>query len=91
MNTDKIAASGLDQDTLWREFSSLSVDEKVEVVDFIAFLQSKHKRIRSHKAKKKDSILDEPFLGMWKDRQDMADSTAWVRAIRKSEWTRHHA
>ncbi|MGB3188182.1 MAG: hypothetical protein WBB43_01980 [Limnoraphis sp.] len=30
---------------------------------------------------------DEPFVGMWKDRQDLEDSTAWVRSIRHQHWT----
>ena len=29
---------------------------------------------------------DEPFVGMWKDRQDLEDSTAWVRSIRHQHW-----
>lgn len=33
-------------------------------------------------------LREEPFVGMWKDREDMADSTRWVRELRKREWTR---
>jgi hypothetical protein len=33
---------------------------------------------------------DEPFFGMWRDRKDMADSSAWVRQMRKQEWKDHH-
>jgi len=29
---------------------------------------------------------EEPFFGMWKDREDMADSTEWVRRLRRKEW-----
>ncbi|EAW36867.1 hypothetical protein [Lyngbya sp. PCC 8106] len=29
---------------------------------------------------------DEPFVGMWKDRQDIEESTAWVRSIRHQHW-----
>ena len=28
----------------------------------------------------------EPFIGMWSDRDEMGDSTAWVRRIREDEW-----
>ncbi len=34
------------------------------------------------------SIRDEPFVGMWKDREDMRDSTVWVRELRRQQWTR---
>ena len=33
-------------------------------------------------------LRDDPAIGMWKDREDMHDSTAWVRALRRSEWER---
>lgn len=31
---------------------------------------------------------NDPFVGMWKDREDMADSTEWVRQVRRREWNR---
>lgn len=34
-------------------------------------------------------IEGEPFVGMWKDREDMQDSTAWVRDLRRKEWRQH--
>jgi antitoxin (DNA-binding transcriptional repressor) of toxin-antitoxin stability system len=36
----------------------------------------------SDKPKMKPS--DHPFCGMWKDREDMKDPSAWVRKIRRS-------
>jgi hypothetical protein len=27
-------------------------------------------------------IEQEPFIGMWRDREDMSDSTGWVRQVR---------
>lgn len=37
---------------------------------------------------KRPSLTLEPFVGMWRDRDDMADSVRWVREIREREWTR---
>jgi AbrB family looped-hinge helix DNA binding protein len=31
-------------------------------------------------------LAKEPFVGMWQDREDMADSSDWVRSIRRREW-----
>jgi len=31
-------------------------------------------------------LADEPFIGMWRDREDMQDSTAWVQSLRQHEW-----
>ena len=33
-------------------------------------------------------IETEPFIGMWRDREEMADSTAWVRRLRARQWSR---
>ena len=33
------------------------------------------------------NFQDEPFVGMWKDREDIEDSSQWVRQLRKQEWT----
>ena len=32
------------------------------------------------------NLKDEPFIGMWRDREDFADSSQAVRELRKSEW-----
>ena len=32
-------------------------------------------------------LADEPFFGIWRDREDLQDSTAWVRDLRKQEWS----
>jgi AbrB family looped-hinge helix DNA binding protein len=37
---------------------------------------------------KRKSLKDEPFVGMWRDREDMTDSSEWVRTTRQREWTR---
>ncbi|MEM7534592.1 MAG: hypothetical protein AAF639_20595 [Chloroflexota bacterium] len=36
----------------------------------------------------KPNLRDEPFIGMWRDREEMNDSTAWVREMRQSHWGR---
>jgi hypothetical protein len=33
------------------------------------------------------NFRDEPFVGMWKDREDMEDSSQWVSQLRQQEWT----
>ncbi len=33
------------------------------------------------------NLQDEPFVGMWKEREDMEDSSQWVRQLRQQEWT----
>jgi len=54
-----------------------------EVADLISALEARHHTSRSpsHTA-----LRDEPFVGCWSDREDLADSTTWVRRSRKKEW-----
>jgi len=73
MNTEQIV----------RELNELPPDAQQEVTDFIASVR------RRYESKTKASIIqlaDEPFIGMWSDRTDMADSNEWVRTIRNREW-----
>jgi hypothetical protein len=32
------------------------------------------------------NLENEPFIGMWKDREDMEDSGQWLRQLRQREW-----
>ena len=69
-----------------REFSALPFEARREVADFIAFLRSRY-------GKKDGELTDldlskEGFVGMWKDRQEMQDSSAFVRELRETEWTK---
>ena len=31
-------------------------------------------------------LEDDSFLGMWQDREDLADSSQWIRQLRQEEW-----
>jgi hypothetical protein len=34
----------------------------------------------------KTPLREDPAIGMWKDREDMEDSAAWVHEVRQREW-----
>jgi len=74
-------------DTVLREFDALPPEAQRQVLDFISFLQTRYsvKKTR-RKAKQKPNLSDETFIGIWRDRADMEDSRAWVRALRAREW-----
>ena len=73
------------KDKILNEFESLPPEAQKQVIDFIAFLQTRYQRA-GRKKSRATSLASESFLGIWQDRDDMADSTGWVRQIRKSEW-----
>ena len=67
------------------DFNSLPPDAQKQVLDFMAFLKMRYTSAPRKKAKR-ISITNEPFVGMWKDREDMRDSAKWVRELRQREW-----
>ncbi len=67
-------------------YYTLPPDAQQQVADFISFLQTRYKPVSNTHTKPKIKLADEEFIGMWRDRKDMEDSTEWVRKIRKTEW-----
>jgi len=76
----------MEQDSLWSEFAALPPEAQREVSDFIAFLRAHYARSHPDKKSKQTKLTDETFIGMWRDRQDLNESTGWVRALREREW-----
>jgi hypothetical protein len=67
------------------KYYQLPPDAKKEANDFVQFLYNQY--VKSTSQTKADKPLSEyDFVGMWKDRDDMKDSTAWVREQRKGQW-----
>jgi hypothetical protein len=73
----------MDTKRMLREYQELPPEAQQEVVDFIAFLRDR--RDRSARGIE-EPIRKEAFIGMWKGRKDMADSTEWVRRARLRQW-----
>jgi hypothetical protein len=68
-----------------REINSLPLEAQRQIEDFVAFLRDRYKGTQAATA----AILDlesEPFVGMWRDRDDMRDSSAWARHVRETHW-----
>ena len=78
METTKIA----------EEIKSLPVEAQREVIDFVAFLKMRYPVWRTIRKDRQAKLTDEPFIGMWRGREDMRDSVAWVKSLRQREWER---
>ena len=74
---------------LIKRIKKLPSESQQEAADFVEYLSQKYiqQPIDSNSTRKK-SILESSFRGMWKDREDMQDSTKWVRELRKSRWAK---
>jgi len=71
-----------------REIASLPPEAQKQAMDFIAFLKTRYPTTQAVKKTRRTRLADEPFIGMWRDREDIQDSTAWVHDLRQREWER---
>lgn len=76
----------MEQERLLRELASLPPERRRQVEKLVLLLKKRYAQSRSKKKAKLSPLRDEKFVGMWKDREDLKDSSAWVRSLRKSEW-----
>lgn len=68
-----------------QDFSSLPPEAQKQVLEFMAFLKTRYSSIPKSKARR-IKLAREPFIGMWRGREDMRDSAKWVRELRQREW-----
>jgi hypothetical protein len=73
---------------LWRQLATLPPEAQQQVIDFIAFLHARYTHLDVRQTVKRTKLASEPFIGMWRDREDLKDSSAWVRSIREREWVK---
>lgn len=76
----------MSQTEIMEEYNKLPPIEQKQVKEYILFLRSRYQKPLLTKIKKSGDVKDEPFIGIWKDRDDMVDSRTWLRTARKSEW-----
>ena len=69
-----------------KKIKKLPPEAKQQAQDFVDFLYERYVNDETRKSTKK-SILESSFFFMFKDREDMQDSTDWVRKVRKSQWS----
>jgi hypothetical protein len=73
------------------DIKMLPPDKQEEVADFIAFLKNRL-GIQEDHGSSSDTVRDKKgFFGMWADREEMGDSSSWVREVRKTEWEKRGA
>jgi len=78
----------MDLEQTVRQLHKLPPEKQQEVADFVEFLCIQTRVTGDENISEKPPLADEPFVGMWKDREEMQDSVAWVRELREREWNR---
>jgi hypothetical protein len=76
----------MDLQKMWHQLEALPPEAQRQVADFIAFLYARHQHSPLPKRSGKSKLAEEPFVGLWENREDLRDSTAWVRKVRQQEW-----
>lgn len=71
---------------LLQDVASLPPVAQREAIDFIDFLKWRYGEMPEKSRDNLPDLENEPFIGMWRNRTDMTDSTAWVRKLRAKEW-----
>jgi hypothetical protein len=76
----------MNRESILRGLIALPPEAQKMVIDYIAYLCLHYTQALEEETEKLPDLQDEPFIGLWRDRADMADSEAWVRATRTREW-----
>lgn len=84
---NRVSDAVIEKSQIWSQFESLPPAAQRQVADFIAFLNARIQRDRGTRDGAASLPLrDEGFVGLWKEREDLSDSAAWVRQLRREEW-----
>ena len=78
----------MNRETLWERYAALPSGAQRQVDDLIAFLGRRRITPSAEAAPPESKLSDEAAIGMWRDRPDLSESGAWVRALRRREWER---
>ena len=70
-----------------RELAALPPEGQRQVATFIALLREQYTRSQSPELATSD-LAQDGFIGIWRDREEMQDSSAWVRNLREREWVK---
>lgn len=69
-----------------REIEALPLEAKRNLQDFLAFLRPRYQSASAPKPARLPELTKEKFVGMWRDHEEMRDSSAWVRNVRIKHW-----
>lgn len=85
---ENVGGGTLTPDEILREIRSLPLEAQREVEDLVASLYQRYGGRQPGAQPAGSELRAEGFIGMWQDRDEMRDSTAWVRNVRESEWVK---
>jgi hypothetical protein len=66
----------MNREQLVRNFDALTPDQQEQAAEFIAFPRTSSDLPTQRSPRRYGSVADDLFIGIWRDREDMSDSTA---------------
>lgn len=76
---------------LIKEIDLLPVNARRRIEKIITDARNQNGITKIKKTVSKTPLSEHPFVGMWKDREDMKEGgAAWVRKLRREQWDRSH-
>lgn len=72
---------------VWQEFITLPLAAQQQVSELIATLKQGERSGMKAPVPGAPQLSEEPFIGIWRNRSDMTDSSGWVRETRSKEWS----
>jgi hypothetical protein len=76
----------MNQTEIFRDFTTLPPEAQRIVADLVVLLRKQNEHAKRVRKIKPTRLVDEKFIGIWEDRQEMQDSSAYVRGLRQNEW-----
>ncbi|MGG6265306.1 hypothetical protein ACQ4M3_13855 [Leptolyngbya sp. AN03gr2] len=73
------------EEILVEKLNTLPLDKQQKLLAFAESLVQEA-QVETHPLR--GAWRNHPAIGMWKDRSDMEDSVAWVKALRRQQWER---
>lgn len=71
---------------LTKKIESLPINAQNEVSNFVDFLIQKREIKRKRQSKITNRLVEEKFIGLWANREDLSNSSLWIRKLRETDW-----
>ena len=65
-------------------FRALPPEAQKQILDFMAFLEQRYRS--APRRRRRRPLRAYAFVGLWREREDVQESTEWVRRLRRQEW-----
>ncbi|NJM42471.1 MAG: hypothetical protein HC853_17895 [Anaerolineae bacterium] len=69
------------------QIAELPVEAQELAAEFVLMLRRRYVTEAPKQVTKRLNLEDEPFVGMWADRPEMADSVAYIRELRRRQFS----